>query len=135
MAKVIPIRDFSKNGIMLTVFGGWLNDRTRVTFEEKTDAETNACVAGVRRFAYFIKPVPLCESTLAESRAFRAELRGPRTTVDETYVGARSRYSSPTACIEAALKRRRQIIRPVGSHHVRRISSRDSEKRSALTPG
>ncbi len=76
MAKVIPIRDFSKNEIMLTAFGDWLNDRTRVTFEEKTDAETNACVAGVRRFAYFIKPVPLCESTLAESRAFRAELRG-----------------------------------------------------------
>ena len=35
MAKVIPIRDFSKNEIMLTAFGDWLNDRTRVTFEEK----------------------------------------------------------------------------------------------------
>ena len=76
MAKVTPIRDFNKNEIMLTAFGDWLNDRTRTTFEEKTDAETNACVAGVRRFGYFIDPKPLCDSTRAELRAFRAELLG-----------------------------------------------------------
>jgi hypothetical protein len=76
MTKVIPIRDFNNNEIMLTAFGDWLNDRTRTAFEEKTKAETCACVAGVRRFSYFIEPVTLCESTLAEFRAFRAELRG-----------------------------------------------------------
>jgi hypothetical protein len=76
MAKVTPIRDFNNNEIMLTAFGDWLNDRTRATFEEKTDAETNACVAGVRRFGSFIDPKPLSDSTLAELRAFRADLLG-----------------------------------------------------------
>ena len=113
----------------------WLNDRTRVTFEEKTDAETNACVAGVRRFAYFIKPVPLCESTLAESRAFRAELRGrvlPLTRPMSAHARVIRRQQHVS---KRPLSAEEQIIRPVGSHHVRRISSRDSEKRSALTPG
>jgi hypothetical protein len=75
MATVIPIRDFSDNEIVLTAFGNWLNDRTRGVFKE-TEARTNTYVAAVRRFSYFIEPVPLCESTLAELRVFKADLRG-----------------------------------------------------------
>lgn len=74
MATVIPLKDFSDNGIVLTAFGEWLNDRAYT--KDKTEARTNACVAGVRRFSYFIDPMPLCESTITEVRAFKAELRG-----------------------------------------------------------
>ena len=76
MATVIPLRDFSDNEIVLTAFGDWLNDRTHTIFREKTEARTNASVAGVRRFSYFIEPVPLCESIVGELRAFKTELRG-----------------------------------------------------------
>jgi hypothetical protein len=80
MARVIPIRDFSDNEIVLTAFGDWLNDRTRGVFKERTEARTeartNTYIAAVRRFSYFIEPVPLCESTLAELRVFKADLRG-----------------------------------------------------------
>jgi hypothetical protein len=75
MARVIPIRDFSDNEIVLNAFGDWLNGRTRGVFKE-TEARTNTYIAAVRRFSYFIEPVPLCESTLAELRVFKADLRG-----------------------------------------------------------
>jgi len=74
MATVIPLRDFSDNEIVLTAFGEWLNDKAHT--KDKTEARTNACVAGVRRFSYFIDPMPLCESTITELRAFKGELRG-----------------------------------------------------------
>ena len=67
MATVIPLRDFSDNEIVLTAFGEWLNDRAHT--KDKTEARTNACVAGVRRFSYFIDPMPLYESTITEVRA------------------------------------------------------------------
>ena len=76
MATVIPRRDVNDNEIVLAAFGDWLNDKTHTIFREKTEARTNARVAGVRRFGYFIEPVPLCESTVAELQAFKSELRG-----------------------------------------------------------
>jgi hypothetical protein len=76
MATVIPLRDFNDNEIVLAAFGDWLNDRSHAIFRERTEARTNACVAGVRRFGYFIEPVPLCQSTVAELRSFKTELRG-----------------------------------------------------------
>jgi|ERR1700730_12581071 len=76
MATVIPLRDFNDNEMVLSAFGNWLNDRAHTIFKDKTEARTNACVAGVRRFSYFIEPVPLCKSTVAELRAFKTELRG-----------------------------------------------------------
>lgn len=76
MTTVIPPGDFHDNEIVLAAFGDWLNDRSHAIFREKTEARTNACVAGVRRFSYFIEPLPLRESTVAELRSFKTELRG-----------------------------------------------------------
>jgi hypothetical protein len=64
------------NESLLTAFGEWLNDRSGTVFKQNPEALVNTCIAGVRRLAYFIAPVPLCETTLAELRAFQAELRG-----------------------------------------------------------
>jgi hypothetical protein len=66
----------SDNEIVLAAFAGWLTQRPRAAFKDNIQARTYACIAGIRRFSYFIEPVSLRESTLAELRAFKTEIRG-----------------------------------------------------------